>query len=43
METVAGFHWQEAASANDMAMAMEIIDRLVIMRKALAREIGIAI
>jgi len=43
METIAGFHWQEAATANDMAMAMEMIDRLVAVRNALSEEIGLAI
>jgi len=42
-ETVAGFHWQEVGSTENIAMAMEMIDRLVMVREALAKEIGTAI
>ena len=43
LETGARFHWQEIGSTNSLAMAKDMIDRVVTVRKALASIIGKAI
>ncbi len=39
-ESIAGFDWQEVGKTEDIVTAVEMIDRLVIVREALANEIG---
>ena len=42
-ETVAGLYWQEIGSTNNGAMAKEMVDRIVMVREALAKVVGVAV